>query len=200
MTPAGDARFERAIAAIDRANADDPHELEVRGQRLPKELAHATLASEWIARLVDAPSESLQLAARAHHLRRWALPREDYPTGRKGYLRWRQALKQQHAEDTARILEACGYEASLIERVTRTILRKNLADPDAQTLEDALCLVFFETQLGELAERLGAEKTRSVGLKTLRKMSPAARDLALELPIDSAYIALLRDLMENLES
>ncbi|MCH7600479.1 MAG: DUF4202 domain-containing protein [Myxococcales bacterium] len=192
-------RFERAVAEIDRVNADDPHQIEVRGVVRPKELGHADLASEWVARLDEQPSEALQLAARAHHLRRWSLPRNDYPEGRSGYLVWRQALKQQHADETAHILEACGYEASVIESVTRIILRKNLVqNPDAQTLEDALCLVFFETQLVELAGRLDPEKMRNVGIKTLRKMSSRGRALALELPLDPQYIELLRELEKAL--
>jgi len=188
-------RLALAIAEIDRANAEDPNQIEVRGQRLPKELAHADLASEWIARLVEQPSEALQLAARAHHLRRWALPRGDYPEGRSGYLVWRQALKQRHADETARILESCGYEPDTIRRVGEIILRKNLTgNAEAQALEDALCLVFFETQLAELAGRLAPEKMRDVGIKTLRKMSAPARELAMELPIAPNYIELLRGL------
>jgi hypothetical protein len=192
-------RFDRAIAEIDRRNANDPNQIEVRGALRPKELAHADLASEWILRLAPEPSEALQLAARAHHLRRWSLPRDDYPKGRSGYLVWRQALKQQHADETAEILLACGYEADLIESVSRIILRKNLLQTaDAQLLEDALCLVFFETQLIELAGRLEPEKMRDVGIKTLRKMSPGARELALELPLDPQYIDLLRELGSDL--
>ncbi len=192
-------RFERAIAEIDRANADDPHQIEVRGELRPKELAHADLAGEWIERLVERPSEALRLATRAHHLRRWSLPRSDFPQGRSGYLVWRQALKQQHADEAARILEACGYDTTTIHSVTRIILRKNLAgSADAQALEDALCLVFFETQLVELAGKLDAEKMRDVAIKTLCKMSSRARDLALGLPIDPKYLELLRELGEAL--
>lgn len=192
-------RFERAIAEIDRANADDPHQIEVRGELRPKELAHADLAGEWIERLVERPSEALRLATRAHHLRRWSLPRSDFPQGRSGYLVWRQALKQQHADEAARILEACGYDTTTIHSVTRIILRKNLTrSADAQALEDALCLVFFETQLVELAGKLDAEKMRDVAIKTLCKMSSRARDLALGLPIDPKYLELLRELGEAL--
>jgi hypothetical protein len=188
-------RLTLAIAEIDRANAEDPNQIEVRGTLRPKELAHADLASEWIVRLVDQPSEALRLAARAHHLRRWSMPRSEYPEGRSGYLVWRHALKQRHADETARILEDCGYEPELIEATTDIILRKNLTGSrDAQALEDALCLVFFETQLAELSARLTPEKMRDVGLKTLRKMSTRGRNLALELPIDSRYTDLLREL------
>ncbi|MBW2291514.1 MAG: DUF4202 domain-containing protein [Deltaproteobacteria bacterium] len=192
-------RLARAIAEIDRANADDPNQIEVRGELRPKELAHADLASEWIARLIEQPSEALQLAARAHHLRRWSLPRSNYPEGRSGYLVWRQALKQQHADEAARILEACGYGKDAIRSTSEIILRKNLTgNAEAQALEDALCLVFFETQLAELAGRLAPEKMRDIGTKTLRNMSTRARDLALELPIDATYIELLRELCETL--
>jgi hypothetical protein len=192
-------RLAQAIAEIDRANAGDPNQIEVRGVVRPKELAHADLASKWIARLVEQPSEPLQLAARAHHLRRWSLPRSDYPEGRSGYLVWRQALKQQHSDEAARILEACGYASDTIEATSKIILRKNLSrNAEAQALEDALCLIFFETQLADLAERLAPEKMREVGLKTLRKMSSRGRDLALELPIDRKYIDFLRELGDAL--
>ena len=36
-------RFDRAIATIDAANADDPNTIVVRGDARPKELAHAEL-------------------------------------------------------------------------------------------------------------------------------------------------------------
>ncbi len=193
-------RFDQAIAAIDRANAEDPNEIEVRGQLRPKEQAHAELAGEWIEALCDAPSEALKLAVRAHHLRRWSLPRSDYPEGRKGYLRWRQELKQRHADETSAILQGCGYDEETVERVAHIILRKNLAgDEEAQALEDALCLVFFETQLGDIATRLDPEKLRDVGLKTLRKMSAPGRERVLSLPLGRDYLALLRELASEID-
>ena len=47
-----------------------------------------------------------------------------------------------------------GYEAAAIERAQDLVRKKNLRrDPDVQALEDALCLVFLETQLGEFRTR-----------------------------------------------
>ena len=60
-------RFARAIEEIDRANADDPNQISVRGELRPKELAHAELATGWVRRLDDDPSEALLLAVRASH-------------------------------------------------------------------------------------------------------------------------------------
>jgi len=193
-------RFEQAIAAIDHANAEDPHTIVVRGETRPKELAHADLACEWVEALCDEPSEALRLAARAHHLRRWSLPRNDYPEGRKGYLRWRQELKQRHADEASEILRGCGYEEETIDRVAQIITRKNLAgDAEAQVLEDALCLVFFETQLGDVAKQLEPAKLRDVGLKTLRKMSDAGRERVLSLPIANDYLDRLRDWADEID-
>ena len=59
-----------------------------------------------------------------------------------------------------------------IERVQRIIRKEGLkTDAAVQTHEDALCLVFLETQLVELVERLGDDKSVDVIAKTLRKMS-----------------------------
>jgi hypothetical protein len=180
----GDTRLERAFAAIDEANADDPATIMVDGVERPKELAHAEMMVDWVRRLDPAASEAQLLAARAHHLRRWALPRTDYPEGRAGYLRWRTALKRRHADDVAVILRDVGYDEQVIARVQQIVRKERLQhDPDVQVHEDALCLVFLQTQLTEVAEQLGEDKTIDVLRKTARKMSPAGlaavRELAL---------------------
>jgi hypothetical protein len=82
-----DERFDKAIAAIDAANADDPNTIVVKGTKRPKELAHAEMVSKWVRRLRPGASDELRLAARAHHLRRWVTPRSSFPPGRSEYLR-----------------------------------------------------------------------------------------------------------------
>jgi hypothetical protein len=186
-------RLQRALAAIDAANRGDPHTILVRGERRPKEQAHAELVSQWIRVLAPDASEALQLAGRAHHLRRWEIARAEYPDGREGYLRWRRALHDFHAEAAAKILAGHGYDAATAKRVSDLLHKRGLArgDAEAQVLEDALCLVFLETQYREIAERLSGEKLLDVTAKTLRKMSARARSLALELPLDPRDVAVI---------
>lgn len=190
-------RFEQAMVAIDAANAGDPHTIEVRGQVRPKELAHAELMTEWVRRLDPAATEAQLLAARAHHLRRWSLPRASYPDGRAGYLRWRRALRAQHAAEVTDLLEEVGYDTPTIERVRAIVDKEGLAgagrtpDPAVQVHEDALCLVFLETQLVVTAERLGEAKVLEVIAKTAAKMSPRALELVDELPLSAEARALL---------
>ena len=188
-----DERFDRAIAAIDAANADDPNTIVVKGKKRPKELAHAEMVSKWVRRLRPGASDELRLAARAHHLRRWVTPRSSFPPGRSAYLRWRKQLHDQHASDVGEILAGVGYDAPVIERVQQLVRKQgNLAkDPDMQALEDALCLVFIETQLHDLAVRTEEDKTITIIQKTAKKMSNQALDLAVELDLSDEDRALL---------
>ena len=186
-------RLAAALAAIDAANTADTNRITIRGVEQPKELGHAALVTEWVQRLTPEPSEALLLAARAHHLRRWTIPRASYPLGRSGYLRWRKELHEQHARDVADILAGVGYDDTEIARVQDLVRKHRLGkDPEVQVLEDALCLVFVETQFHDLAARTDDEKMVDVVAKTLKKMSPAAIELAVELelsPEDSALLA-----------
>jgi hypothetical protein len=185
-------RLGRALAAIDAVNAEDPNRIEVRGESRPKELAHAELVSEWVIALDPNASEALLLAARAHHIRRWAIPRSDHPLGRAGYHAWRRALQALHADEAGRILHCAGYSENTIGRVQDLVRKRGLGrDPEVQVLEDALCLVFLETQFAALAGRLDDEKSLDVTRKTLAKMSPAAIQRAGEIELGEAERALL---------
>lgn len=173
-------RFTEAIARIDAANAGDPNTIAVDGVERPKEQAHAEMVSGWVRKLDPEATEAQLLAARAHHLRRWTVPRSDYPDGRSGYLRWRAARKTQHADEVAEILADVGYGEVEIERVGEIIRKVGLAsDPQVQTHEDALCLVFLQTQVDETLAKLGDDEHRiEVLRKTAKKMSPEALEIA----------------------
>lgn len=185
-------RLQAALAAIDSANADDPNRIEVRGASRPKELAHAELATHWVRSLDPDASEPLLLAARAHHVRRWEVPRSSHPAGKAGYHRWRRELQKRHAEHVGRILGAEGYDEATVSRVQAIVRKQGLGDdPEVQVFEDALCLVFIETQFRELAERLGDEKLIEVTRKTIAKMSDAGIARVRELPLSGDDLALV---------
>lgn len=185
-------RFEQAVAAIDEANAPDPVTIEVDGRAVPKELTHARMLTAWVERLRPEPGEALLLAARAHHIRRWESPRDTFPAGRRGYLRWRRDLQLRHARHARAILEDAGYEEATIARVERLIRKETpKKDPEGQAFEDGLTLVFLETQLHDLALRTDPDTMAEVIRKTWRKISPAARELALASDLAPADRALI---------
>jgi len=178
--------------AIDEANADDPDRVTVDGERRPLQQTLGRLASEWVDRLDPDASSAQRLAARAHHLRRWEMPRSDYPEGRSGYLRWRTAAKKRHAEDVATLLADHGWDADTVDQVGRLIRKEGLGrDPQVQVHEDAVCLAFLTVQLDDAAELMGDDKTVDVLRRTAGKMSPAAVAHAAELPYSDAGRALL---------
>ena len=199
MTQEAD-RLARAIAAIDAANAGDPETIEVRGEVRPKEQAHAEMMTEWVRRLDPDASDAQLIAARAHHLRRWSIPRASYPEGRPGYLRWRTALKKQHAEEVGEILTHEGYEPGVIELVQHIVRKDGLkTDAVVQTHEDALCLVFLETQLLDLARDQGDDKTVDIIRKTVVKMSEQGIGAALALDLPAEAVALISRAMASTE-
>ncbi len=177
-------RLRRALDRLDELNSADPHQIRLHGEVRPKELTHAALVSAWVERLRPGADDALRIAARGHHVRRWVIPRGKYPQGRRGYLRWRQALHELHAETVGDVMTEAGYGAADIRRAQDLVRKKNLRrDPDAQAMEDALCLVFLETQLGEFRAGRPDERTAEILRKTWDKMSTDARALALALDL-----------------
>jgi len=188
------SRVDRVLARIDEANAADPNVLVVDDEAWPKERIHGRMAEAWIERLVRAPSDALRVAARGHHLRRWEVPRASQPEGRAGYHRWRKACQRHHAAGLAAILEKEGCDVAFTLRVVELVRKRGLAsDPEVQALEDALCLVFLETQLADFAARHAPDKALDVLRKTLAKMTANGRRAALcEARLDPALRALVR--------
>lgn len=175
--------FQEAVRRIDEYNRQDP---------AGREPDHAAAVLGWILTLRPDASEALQLAGRAQHMGRWRIPRDTYPRNRAGYLRWRKDLQRFHADETAAILQACGYDQGFIDRV-RSIMHKQRLKHDAetQTLEDALCLAFVERQLADFSRQHDEEKLVQIIRKTWRKMSPAGQKAAQRLSLDGAVRDLL---------
>jgi Domain of unknown function (DUF4202) len=186
-------RFAAAIARFDQDNAADPNVERSGDASEPRELFFAKKLTDWVLKLCPDASEELRLAARCQHLRRWEIPRSSHPMTRAGYLLWRTALKKFHAEKSGEILRAAGYPDDLILRVQNLNLKKNFpADRDSRVLEDALCLVFLQYQLADLAAKTAEDKVINALQKSWAKMTAAARDEALKLSYGPREQALLK--------
>ena len=193
MIPASNRRFHLAIERFDQLNSEDPNRIEIDGQSHPKELYHAKAMSRWIDTLYPDASEAVQLAARCQHLCRWEIPRSDYPEGKTAYLKWRNDLKKFHAAKSAEVLQSEGYDEETIDKVKAINLKKGLTnDPEVQAVEDALCLVFLETQFEDYLQQWGTDKTTGILQKTWSKMSPIAHDAALKLPFAEPTVSFLK--------
>jgi hypothetical protein len=187
------SNLERAFAAIDDANAADPRTIAVDGTPLPYELVYGRRMTAVLTSFAPASAPALQIAARAQHLERWAIPRTDYPMDRTGYLTWRNDQKKRHATRAGEILDLLGFSAETIERVQFLLEKKQLKrDTDTQTLEDVICLVFLQHYALEFAGAHPEEKVIDILQKTWGKMSEAGQTAALELDLPAAVGTLVK--------
>ncbi len=191
-------RFNESIAAFDALNAQDPSQDVVEGQAHPKELLYAERMSAMLKRYAPDASETLQLAARCQHIQRWKIPRSSYPMTKAGYHQWRNALKAFHADIAREVLKHAGYDEASVARVC-ALVQKTLppADPEAQTLEDVVVLVFLENYLQAfVASHSDYDEAKFADIlqKTLRKTSVQARIAVkrmIELPAELKPMVLI---------
>lgn len=185
-------KFEKTIRLIDEKNAQDPHKEVYQGKTYPKELLYSQRMYQQLLDFEPEASEELKIAARAQHICRWKVARNEYPMDRVGYLKWRNDLKKMHAEITAGILEQVGYNEEFIERVSFLIQKKKIKkDEGSQTLEDVICLVFLQHYFEEFAARHEDEKIVDIIAKTWKKMSPEGHKAALQVPLSEKTASLV---------
>lgn len=187
-------KLETALTAIDRYNRQDPVIFNWNGESWPQEYYLSLRVYEWVKRLAPGAGEELLLAARAHHIGRWEIPRDQYPDGKVGYLNWRKHLAEFHAGKAEDIMKEAGYSLRERERVKELIMKKQLKkDQEVQLLENALCLVFLQYQYEEFRQKHPREKVVHILRKSLRKMDEQGREEALKLDYSEQGLACIRE-------
>lgn len=187
-------RFETAIALIDKANSEDINTYEVSGINYPKELLYSQRMTRKLLQFEPNASKALQIAARAQHICRWKIARDDYPIDRLGYLKWRETLKRMHGDLTTDILKQVGYDDQFTDRVKAIILKKLIKkNEESQSLEDTICLVFLDYYFEEFATKHNEEKIIDILKKTWIKMSDKGHEAALKLPFSEKSLALVKE-------
>lgn len=186
------------FSAIDAINIQDPNQETSNGESIAKELLYSQRMTQWQQKFAPRASIELQIACRGQHIKRWAIPRSDYPMDRAGYKRWRTELGKMHGELTAELMQQHGFDEASQERVKDLLLKKQLKrDAEVQALEDIICLVFLEYYLEPFAEKHSEEKLIRIIQKTWNKMSEDGHAAALKLPFNDAMGALIGKALEG---
>jgi len=190
-------RFKNAIEAIDNINLQDPNTEMYNGQSVAKEWLYSERMTEMTFDYDENPEEALQLAARGQHVKRWSIPRTNYPADRKGYLKWRTDLKLMHAEIVSSILQEQGYPEPTIAQVA-TMIKKNKLKTDSasQNLEDIICLVFLKHYFSDFAKTKEEAKIMVILQKTWAKMSSKGQEMALTLPFEEEENHLIKKALD----
>ncbi|MGV6805648.1 MAG: DUF4202 domain-containing protein [Ruegeria sp.] len=171
------SRMQEVLNAIDAANAADPTTENGR----PTALLYGERMSAETLRLFPDASEPLQIAARGQHVERWKLARTAFPEGRAGYLAWRKAQAEHHAQVVADLMTQAGYDLDAVEASSRMLRKQGIKrDNEVQALEDVICFVFLKWYFAPFAEKHSNEKILRIVEKTARKMSNEARQRVLE--------------------
>lgn len=191
-----EGRLARVLAEIDAANGQDPGRVAFAGAAWPTALIEGQRAHAWAVQLHPEASDALQIATRAHHLRRWEVERASYPRTREGYLAWRTHLYGFHGRAAGDLMRGLGYPDDSVERVAELLQKRALKrDAEAQTHEDAVSLAFLELRLSAFLEGVSEEQAIRALRRTWAKMSPAGREAATGLSLDErAALAVQRAL------
>src|SRR5215470_5986593 len=193
-----DRRFGDVIAAIDNANACDPNVVQIDGRAVPAELLYGQRMSDALARMAPHASELLRIAARGQHIERWTSPRNGYPAGRVGYLKWRNDLKEFHARRLGEIMAAASYEPHEAARVGALVRKERLrSDPEVQMLEDVVCAVFLEHYLGDFMRKTDEARLARILTQTWNKMSAQGQAHASKLDLPPIVQTLLKRGLEQ---
>ncbi|KAF2129214.1 hypothetical protein P153DRAFT_356822 [Dothidotthia symphoricarpi CBS 119687] len=173
--------YEKALAAIDAAHALDPTlTTPSSGPQIPYELHYAQKSTSYLTQRHPTAPETLRLAIRAQHFRRWEVPRSSYPMTRPGYHAWRTFLKKRQASLVTQICLDAGFSPEDSERVGALIRKEDLkSDEETQVLEDVACLVFLDDQFEAFEREHDEGKILGILRKTWGKMSERGHELAL---------------------
>lgn len=175
-----------ALAAINAIHAQDP---------AGAEQDYADHIERWVERLLGELSVVGRFAARCQHLERWAIARDQFPTGRVGYNKWRFAIHNHQGQRAEELLVHAGVSADIAAEVRSLVAKKKPRSELGQALEDAACLYFLDQQAEAFMTKHGYDAEKMIGIiqKTWRKMSSGGHQLALQLPMSDS----LRQLVEQ---
>ncbi len=199
----GESRLEKVLADIDAANAEDPRRDVLEGKELPFEVVYSRRMLQRLEQMYPHAPETLKIAAYGQHVRRFDIPRSDYPEGRKGYNQWRKACREHHAHVLGEIMARHGYGEDEIAEVQKLVRKEQLKkDRLSQALENVVDVVFVEHYLESFIQKYShydEDKLVDIVAKTLLKMSPKGHKAALALDLPPAHRALIEKAIERVK-
>jgi len=196
-------QLKQVLSAIDDINRHDSNVILLNNKEQPKELIYGQRMTACLTQHWPQANELLQIAARAQHIKRWHLKRNEFEQGKAGYYQWRIALGKFHGELTAKIMIEQGYSEQQAEQTASIICKENLRDKennqlnsDSQTLEDIACLVFleyyFEAFAANYIKQDNEAKIIRIVQLTWKKMSENAHNIALQLSLPEHLAVIVK--------
>lgn len=176
--------YQKAIEALKLAHLQDPKQVQLGTKEVPSEWLYTQRLVACLGQTYPDATEALSIAANCQHLNRWEIKRSDYPEGRAGYYQWRNFLSDYQFNKTKEILQESGYDEEFISRVGAILKKLNIKSvPDAQRLEDVVCLVFLQFYMNDFMHGKSESQLIQIVQKTWGKMSDVGHHAALKLDL-----------------
>lgn len=186
-------RLNNVIGHLHAAHQQDPNMESWEEGVYPAEWLYIQRITERLEIFEPNASNELVVAAHCQHLCRWEIDRKTFPEGRAGYYQWRNYLSEYQAMKAREIILEAGFEPDFADCVKKIVKKENIfSDPEAQTLEDVVCLVFLEYYLDEFMRDKSEESMATIILKTWNKMSERAHQEALKIKYSDAALPVLK--------
>ena len=177
--------YHKAIAEIEKAHAEDGSKEIENGASYPSEVLYGRRMLSVLEMVSPDSSLAMKLAVQCQHIKRWGIPRSNYPFDRRGYHQWRRVVMDYQLQQAHLLLSAANIDETDILWVLNAL--KNQGDksnPESQIIMDTACLVFLKWYMESFAAKHENEKVIDILKKTIRKMSVEGLDLIpkLDLP------------------
>jgi hypothetical protein len=185
--------LKNAIQELLAAHLQDPNMESWNDGVYPAEWLYIQRITERLASFSPNASEELIVAANSQHLFRWEIDRKSFPEGRIGYYQWRTYLSEYQAQKARDIILTAGFDADFADQVKIIVKKENIfTNPEAQTLEDVVCLVFLEFYLDEFVREKSELDMSTIIQKTWNKMSEKGHQEALKIKFSDEALPLIK--------
>lgn len=185
--------LKNAIQELLAVHLQDPNMENWTDGVYPAEWLYIQRITERLAAFSPNSSEELIIAANCQHLYRWEIERKSFPEGRIGYYQWRNYLSEYQAVKAREIILKAGFDADFADQVKTIVKKENIfTNPEAQTLEDVVCLVFLEFYLDEFMNDKTELNMVPIILKTWNKMSDKGHQEALKIKYSDTALPVIK--------
>src|SRR5689334_10210096 len=121
-----DEQYKKASEKIDIAHSGDVVQIVENGIEYPSELLYSKRMLQILELLRPDSSNVLKVAVQCQHLKRWGIPRADFPFDRRGYHEWRRVVMNYQLNLTQEILSDVGMDEADVHKVMDVL--KNQGD------------------------------------------------------------------------
>jgi hypothetical protein len=185
--------LENVLAQLTAAHQKDPNQETWENEVFPAEWLYIRRITDRLKTFSPEASSELIVAANCQHLCRWEIERTRFPEGRIGYYQWRNYLSDYQFQKAREIILGAGFDAEFADRVKMIVKKENIfTNPEAQTLEDVVCLVFMEFYLDDFIRTKSELNMATVILKTWNKMSEKGHQEALKIKFSDETLLVIK--------